>query len=294
MSFFLALSVVSNSFALEVMQWERLPLRIPLIVGQERVIFVDRPVRVGLSPAVEEQLRVQSAGGAVYLRANAPIESTRVQLQDNESGLLILIDVSAEPAKSEQIPLEPVRIVSTDNGMGLATSVKHPEPDEDPAGNAVIDPSYETPRPVVLTRYAAQQLYAPLRTIESVAAIAPARLSSDLPLDTLLPTLPVQAKTLGAWRLDDLWVTAVRLTNTSAHRVDLDPRLLLGDFVTATFQHRELGPKGDSTDTSVVYLVTRNHGLAESLLPAISPINAALNLPLSSTTTFVEGRRDAK
>src|SRR3546814_11374133 len=90
--------------------------------------------------------------------------------------------------------------------------------------------------------------------------------SSDL-LDTLLPTLPVHARALAAWRLEDQWVTAVRLTNTSARWLDLDPRALQGNFVAATFQHPNLGPAGTPSDTTVLYLVTRGHGLAASPLP---------------------------
>ena len=71
----------------------------------------------------------------------------------------------------------------------------------------------------------------------------------------------------------------MRLTNTSPHRIDLDPRVLQGDFVAATFQHPDLGPAGASTDTTVVYLVTRGRGLAESLMPVLSPIDAGTNLP---------------
>ncbi|MDE9487952.1 DUF3438 family protein, partial [Xenorhabdus bovienii] len=53
----------------ELMKWERIPLSIALKVGQERIIFADRNVRVGLSPSLSDKLRVQSAGGAVYLKA---------------------------------------------------------------------------------------------------------------------------------------------------------------------------------------------------------------------------------
>ena len=148
--------------------------------------------------------------------------------------------------------------------------------------------------PVVLTRYAAQNLYAPLRTVEPVSGIVRVNLRRDLALDTLLPTLPVRARALAAWRLEGQWVTAIRLTNTSARWIDLDPRALQGDFVTATFQHPDLGPAGDSRDTSVVYLVTRGRGLAQSLLPAISPIDASHNMPASAAAGSAEGAGDAQ
>jgi regulator of replication initiation timing len=118
-------------------------------------------------------------------------------------------------------------------------------------------------------------------------------LRRDLVLDTLLPTLPVRAWVLAAWRLEDQWVTAVRLTNTSAQWLDLDPRALQGDFVAATFQHPDLGPAGNPSDTTVVYLVTRGRGLAESLLPAISPIDASLNLPASAAAGHAEPKEPA-
>src|SRR3546814_1041600 len=68
-----------------------------------------------------------------------------------------------------------------------------------PADKSV--PRRETPVPVVLTRHAAQNLYAPLRTVEPVAGIGRVNLRRGLALDTLLPTLPVHARALAAWRL---------------------------------------------------------------------------------------------
>lgn len=253
--------------ATEVLRWERLPLSVPLVVDQERVVFVDRNVRVGVPSSVSDRLRVQSAAGAVYLRANATIEPTRLQLQDAESGELILLDITADATKDAQPLLEPIRIVTT------------VAPVRDKSASPDDAPPRATPVPVVLTRYAAQHLYAPLRTVEALPGVRRVNLRRDLPLDTLLPSLPVHATALAAWRLDDHWVTAVRLRNTASQWLDLDPRRLQGDIATATFQHATLGPRGQSSDTTVLYLVTRKHGLAESLLPTLSPINAALNLP---------------
>lgn len=68
--------------------------------------------------------------------------------------------------------------------------------------------------------------------------------------------------------MDGYWVTAVKLRNTSTQHLTLDPRELMGDFVAATFQHPYLGVKGNASDTTTAYLVTRGHGLAESLLPS--------------------------
>ncbi|MHA5544215.1 TIGR03749 family integrating conjugative element protein, partial [Pseudomonas aeruginosa] len=242
----------------------------------------DRNVRVGVPAGVGERLRVQSAGGAVYLRANEPIEPTRLQLQDADTGALILLDIAAEPPKDGEAELEPVRIVE-----GSSTPARY----GDQARGADAAPARaqdqqgahaarrDTPIAVVLTRFAAQNLYAPLRTVEPLPGVMRVNLRRDLDLGTLMPTLPVRAVALASWRLEDQWVTAVRLTNSSSGWITLDPRVLQGDFLTATFQHEALGPRGMPEDTTVLYLVTRGRGLAQSLLPAIHRFDPAVHLP---------------
>lgn len=116
----LALAWATGSQATEVMRWERLPLSVPLVVGQERVIFVDRDVRVGLPAGLDGALRVQSAAGAVYLQAEEDIAASRLQLQDVATGELILLDVSATPAASKQATLEPIRII-----RATASAIEH-------------------------------------------------------------------------------------------------------------------------------------------------------------------------
>nr|BFD40880.1 TIGR03749 family integrating conjugative element protein [Pseudomonas sp. FFPRI_1] len=277
----LTAALSSGAQALEILRWERLPLAVPLVVDQERVVFIDRNVRVGVPPSISDKLRVQSAGGAVYLRASAPIKPTRLQLQDADTGTLILLDIAAEAAEPGQAFLEPVRIVEA-KGPAPRYGGSPTDDDADDAGGAVdLDP-HETPVPVVLTRYASQSLYAPLRTLEPVPGITQVILRRSLPLDTLLPTLPIEAVVLSAWRLGNLWVTAARLKNTSVRWQELDPRALQGNFVTATFQHAALGPAGTPEDTTVVYLVTQSGGLNKALLPAIGQIDASLTLPAAS------------
>lgn len=278
----LALAATSGAHAVEILRWERLPLAVPLKVGQERIVFIDRNVRVGVPASIGDRLRVQSAGGAVYLRANAPIEPTRLQLQDADTGALILLDIAAEPPVDGEAELEPVRIVESNSTP--ARYGDQPEGIDRAATRAQILASgqaarRETPVPVVLTRFAAQNLYAPLRTVEPLPGVMRVNLRRDMDLTTLMPTLPVRAVALASWRLEDQWVTAVRLTNSSSDQVMLDPRVLQGDFLTATFQHETLGPRGTPEDTTVLYLVTRGRGLAQSLLPAIHRFDPAVHLP---------------
>ncbi|MBP8895908.1 MAG: TIGR03749 family integrating conjugative element protein [Ottowia sp.] len=278
----LAVAAAPAVQAVEILRWERMPLAVPLKVGQERIVFIDRNVRVGVPSGVGERLRVQSAGGAVYLRASEPIEPTRLQLQDADTGALILLDIAAEPAKDGEAELEPVRIVEGNStparyGDQPGDDNEAPARAQDQAGARAA--RRETPVSVVLTRFAAQNLYAPLRTVEPLPSVMRVNLRRDLDLGTLMPTLPVRAVALASWRLEDQWVTAVRLTNSSSGWITLDPRVLQGDFLTATFQHEALGPRGTPEDTTVLYLVTRGRGLAQSLLPAVNRFDPAVHLP---------------
>ncbi|MCX2695076.1 TIGR03749 family integrating conjugative element protein, partial [Pseudomonas sp. DCB_CB] len=177
--------------AIEVKYWDRLPLAVPLTVGQERVLMLDEDVRVGLPSAIAGKLRVQSVGGTVYLRAAETLPPTRLQLQSVKSGDIILIDIEALEGSEA---LEPVRIVGQASVPGVEAAKE--------AAPAA------TPVPVVLTRYAAQNLYAPLRTVAPLPGVRRVPLSDAVAFSSLLPTERVSIKALAAWRLGDYWVTA--------------------------------------------------------------------------------------
>ncbi|WP_431033395.1 TIGR03749 family integrating conjugative element protein [Pseudomonas yamanorum] len=242
--------------AVELMRWERLPLAVPLVINQERVVFVDEAVRVGVPSTLAGKLRVQSTGGTLYLRASEAIAPTRLQLQSVATGEIILLDIAATPGDQ---PLEPVRILKNAPVQAIESeSSANPVPER-------------TPIPVALTRYAAQSLYAPLRTVESLPGVrrVPLKLHTELP--TLLPTENVSSTPIAAWRLGDYWVTAVKLRNRGQETVQLDPRRLQARLFAATFQHAFLGPVGGTEDTTIAYLVTRGAGLEHAVLvtPAI-------------------------
>ncbi|MGK0159252.1 TIGR03749 family integrating conjugative element protein [Pseudomonas mosselii] len=235
--------------AVEVKYWDRLPLAVPLTVGQERVLMLDEDVRVGLPSAIASKLRVQSVGGTVYLRAAEALPPTRLQLQSVKTGDIILIDIEALEGSEA---LEPVKIVAQIQVPDADT-----EKDAAPAATSV---------PVVLTRYAAQNLYAPLRTVAPLPGVRRVPLTDSIEFSTLLPTERVSIKALAAWRLGDYWVTAVKIVNRGPGKVALDPRHLQATLYAATFQHADLGLAGTPEDTTVAYLVTRGGDLKHALL----------------------------
>ncbi|MGP3049488.1 TIGR03749 family integrating conjugative element protein [Serratia ureilytica] len=253
--------IVPVTQAEELMKWERIPLQIPLAVGKERVLFAEKNVRVGFPPALNGKLRVQSSGGAVYLKADAAFPPTRLQLQDVENGEVILLDVTA----SDKGSAEPVRIVysgdvtsvSSSNDTPAASGGNNAAPGADNGTQAKRKKvKYNAPLPVVLTRYAAQSLYGPVRTVEAVPGIHPVNPHLPKRITTLYPSEPVTITPLGGWGIGSRNVVALKVQNTVSRKITLDPRVLQGQFVTATFQHRYLGPVGTPEDTTTLYLVT--------------------------------------
>ncbi|MDC8802783.1 TIGR03749 family integrating conjugative element protein [Halomonas pacifica] len=270
-----SVALVGEAMAVEIMHWERRPLEIPLPVEEERIVTLDRNVRVGLPPALANPvvLRVQSTGGVLYLKAFETFETQRVRVQDVESGDVLLLDLSArEGASSEEILVVDSREASlarasgsSGSSGGRASEASRPAAQasggEPPRANA-------TPVPVLLTRHAAQSLYAPQRTIEPLRGVSRVPMRLPESLRTLLPSLPVTATPLGAWQLDGWTVTAVKLENNDRRRAfELDPRWLQGEFYSATFMHPYLAPRGSVEDTTTVFLVTRRGGLDRALIP---------------------------
>ncbi|MCK8147055.1 TIGR03749 family integrating conjugative element protein [Citrobacter sedlakii] len=278
--------------AVELMKWERIPLQIPLTVGQERIVFVDKNVRVGFPDSLNNKLRVQSSGGAVYLDAREAFPVTRLQLQDKENGEILLLDVSATEGKTSR---EPVKVVydgevvsATSSGEqkvsgrdGFRTDTASQKSDETKASRKPA--KLNAPLPVVLTRYAAQSLYGPLRTVESVPGISPVSLKLPSRITTLLPSEQVVTTPLAAWSLQGSSVVAVQVRNRSADKIILDPRALRGDFLAATFQHRWLGRAGTPEDTTVLYLVMQGR-----------PEGAFIAEPALPVSGKVAGKRAAK
>ncbi|RMM87618.1 TIGR03749 family integrating conjugative element protein, partial [Pseudomonas savastanoi] len=183
--------------AVEILRWERLPLAIPLRINQERIVFVDQNVRVGLPRSLTEKLRVQSTGGAIYLFAKEAIEPTRLQLQNAKTGEIILVDIAATEPPTDQPALEPVKIVEGETssarygGSATARSGKPSTASPEETSRSKVEDDEpedvvkrETPVPVVLTCYAAQMLYAPLRTVEPVDGIAQVKIDRRLDLTT--------------------------------------------------------------------------------------------------------------
>jgi integrating conjugative element protein (TIGR03749 family) len=128
---------------------------------------------------------------------------------------------------------------------------KRGDPGEIEDASAPSVPSYGY---VALTRFAAQQLYAPTRLLRDLPGVVRVPVAGTEV--ALIRGAAVSAEPLVAWRAGDLYLTAVKLTNRTDEALTLDPRTLRGAWLSASFQHNRLLPQGDESDTTAVYLIS--------------------------------------
>lgn len=256
---FIFVSSINNAIAVELITWDRTPIKITINQNDERMVILERNISVGLPASLQDKLRVQSLGGVIYLKSNAPFTETRLMLKDLETGEIILVDLTGNgPSKKK---LETIKI-TTDNES--EANLKKAE-----ENYTTVHDEQVLPTPVLLTRYAAQNYYAPLRAIEKVPGIKQISMSLPPLLTRLVPQLPISAEPKSVWRLKNYEVVAIKLVNHSKGYVNLDARLLQGNFYSATFQHNTLGPKGEPTDTTMLYIVTKGK-VINAFLPELS------------------------
>ncbi|MCG7890190.1 MAG: TIGR03749 family integrating conjugative element protein [Candidatus Thiodiazotropha endolucinida] len=226
--------------ALERIEWKKAPIRLELVVGQEQRIEFPAAVKVGVPASVQGLLRTQSVNGMVYLMAHAPFGSNRLMVRELDSGRIYLFDVTSTEEGGASHPLQ---VYVTDD--------QSPRKNGATSGNEVDQgqPGY-----IQLTRFAAQQLYAPARLVKDRPGIVQVPVTRD-PVE-LFHGGTMEATPLVAWRASGLYITVVKLTNRTGQAQTLDPRNLRGTWLTATFQHHRLLPKGDEADTTAVYLIS--------------------------------------
>lgn len=224
--------------------WRKTPIAIPLVVGEERLIHFPDSVSIGLPQSLTPFLRSQSINGTLYLLAGQPFESTRVMVRSENGGPLFVLDISAALNVDKRPPLPEMQVV---------LEARKAEADGVVSDTGTAS-QFNQWSYVALTRFAAQQLYAPERLMPNAPGVV-ALPVKEAPVD-LLRGGSVEAVPVAAWKAGSRYVTAVRLTNQTAKAVILDPRELRGAWLAATFQHNRLLPSGGDADTSAVYLIS--------------------------------------
>ena len=238
--------------------WDKRPISVHLQVGHERLIHFPDDVRYWLPDTVKRQVSVLAANGVLYIRAVEPFPTTRIRIQGLNNQQIYLLDITASEVAAVSDELIVMTKESTRNRSMEATAYKATED-----------------RRIRLTRYAAQQLYAPERLVDGDSAIKRIPVESKMSVPLIRGGL-IEAVPIASWQGHGLTVTAVRVRNLSRQSLQLQfdrsdshqaldlSHLVRGDWLTATLQHDRLGAMGEETDTTTLYLVS-NRSFVESL-----------------------------
>jgi len=233
--------------AVERLFWDKVPLRITLPVGKERLVTFPADVRVGIPGLLGDKLRTQSNQGTIYWKANEAFDTQRIEVRETQSNHIYLLDIKASKQARSVTPIEV--IYKQDNNHQIS------EDQDDKTISQLNAKASTTPGYIELTQFAAQQLYAPARLLKpsvNIHRVSVARHSTS----HLVRGEQVTATPVASWQSGSLYVTAVELKNTRKSFITLDPRHLRGGWRAATFHHSRLHPKGSESDTTAVYLVS--------------------------------------
>ena len=244
--------------ASERVLWDKRPINVHLQVGNERIIHFPDDVRYWLPDTVKRHVSVLAANGVLYIRAMEPFPTTRLRIQGLNDQQVYLLDITASEVAAVSDELIVMTKKNTRNRSKEATAYKTTEDWR-----------------IRLTRYAAQQLYAPERLVDGDSAIKRIPVESKTSVPLIRGGL-IEAVPIASWQGHGLTVTAVRVRNLSRQSLQLQfdrsdslqaldlSYLMRGDWLTATLQHDRLGAMGDETDTTTLYLVS-NRSFVESL-----------------------------
>ena len=231
-----------SSHSDEHIVWKRAPIKITLPVGKERFVTFPKEVQFGYNTNLlpSSILQLENDNQTLYLYAKKSFATQRTEAKLS-NGEIVLLDINAK-SKADDNPIDIVL----------------PKTEKSVDGGVSQDVSQLSCNYVTLTRFAVQQLYAPQRLLKESMSI------TRFPMNTkhsvaLFYDGSVSAMPLASWRGGDYYVTALLIKNLLNQPLRLDPRLLCGDWKTATFYPQTtLAPRATpiNKDTSTLFVVS--------------------------------------
>ncbi len=245
--------------------WRGDPIPVALKVNAERRVDFPEPIAdLDVPKPLERQSRiVLTPSGQLHWTAKGPFEPARV-LATSVSGTLYQLDVGARTDGAA-----PERLTLTDPLLDAAAAAKANAPDqrvrlERAAGRLLPDflkgeagggPA-GGPRYAALARFALAHFTGPARLIPKIDAAGVAVRPIDTRAWLRVQSAYLTIQPLKQWKVGELYVTALWVTNRGAAEVPFDPRALRGALRFAAALHPTLGPQGSGHSSTVWAVVT--------------------------------------
>ncbi len=222
--------------AVDIVPYDDIPVSIAIPIDHETVLRMPEDVEVGLPAAFAGVVSVEITNKVVLITANKAVEGRMALRSVKSNNRIYLIDITARASA----PKNSFQLIDA-----AAVAKESPAQNDETVGESDLR--------MELTRFAAREFYAPDRLRGGLKA---SRVALPIEITALYRGGAVIALPRAAWRYHNLYVTAVEMKNTTPDGRELDPRLLRGRWLTATFQHGFLQPAGSVSSSTMLYLVS--------------------------------------
>ncbi len=242
-------NVVEGNIPFEHVVWNGLPISFIAPVGQERILKFPGAVALNNSnpKLTTDKVSILNNAGFLYITAKKTFAPIRIPFVIKQSGEVVLVDLSAQTNGNDT----PVSVVL----RSQASKVKTGAPSQ----------KSQVVNLVSLMRYAIQHLYSPERLMKENTLITRAPMYTTRSVN-LFRDSSVMAMPLVSWRGGDMYVTAVLLKNVFNVSETLDPRVINGHWLAASFYpSNQVSANGQKGDRTTMFLVSSR------------PFNEALN-----------------
>lgn len=251
----------SYATAVQSVMWDKTVIELELSVGVEQMVQFSGSADVGVSGAMAstDVFRHLFVNNTAYWTAMQPFAKHRAQVRLHDTGEFVLFDVTAVNRANPPKLAEPIRVVLPEASMGQGVSIAGANQNS-PGSISMFE----------LIRYAAQTDHSPARVVEAVSGVREVdhRISAELSaLYNHADAGKLDMYVSGAWAGINLYVTAIEVRNRTDAPLLIDPTRLqhtahtpvngvAHHFIATAMIRREVGPRGQPNDTSLIYVVT--------------------------------------
>jgi len=241
--------------------WDKTPIELYLSLENERQVVFPDDIEIGIANSALNRFKtITSVDNRMFIEPSVQFERQRILVKESNTGINYVIYLSVKKDASQ---LDPIAIIHKEN-KNKSISNQADSASQNRAADKLLN-SYP-----YLTRYVAQQLYAPKRLVRNNPAIqrisVPNKSFTSLFRCTggSLSCTSIVATPLVSYKTGQLYASALRIKNVSDYAIDIDPRLVKSDMspgalLAATSMHGRLLPSmyGDKSETVIIIIHKR-------------------------------------
>jgi integrating conjugative element protein (TIGR03749 family) len=248
---FISVGVFANTHSIRLFDTGE-PIHIKIPVSREVMITFDNEIQqIGFKQDISNKIQSESIDARWWLKAKSLLESQKILVKD-KNGKIIVFLISSFIANKDTAINKNYHVVSKKHSINKIK--KTPQQNKK---LSLVD----------ITRFAAQQLYAPKRLIKDIGlneipvSTTPVNIFSCHRSTICVDTI---ATPIFSYESSDKYISAIKVVNNSNKIFYLDHRDIIGNFIAATFQFEKIDIKNSPADTTVLYVIS-NQPLEQSL-----------------------------